>query len=306
MTASRPAPRPRGRPLRHPPGTAPGAGQPQAGQARPAQKAQAKPRRRRFGGALILFLLLLIGVILFWLVAGVFGAMLKLATITVEWPAGESAIVSDDDVMAAAGLRAGDRLYTIDSGAIETAVMRANPYLESVVVERRLPDTVALICTPRQADYYIEVNDEWFAISPSLVVLEQSDRAETFAQRGMVHLILPEVRSALVGRALVFAGDFDPAYLCALLEDHRASGLYGETNLVRVESRFDVRMIVRDKYALTLGESDDAALKLELAEKILADSTFSANTGAFVDLSNPKESSAILDKQTDYTVLWRN
>lgn len=65
-------------------------------------------------------------------------------------------------------------------------------------------------------------------------------------------------------------------------------------------------MIVRDKYALTLGSSDDAALKLELAEKILADSTFSANTGAFIDLSNPKESSAILDKQTDFTVLWRN
>lgn len=236
----------------------------------------------------------------------VFGAMMKLETVTVVWPDGESPFVSTEDVTSAAGLTAGDRLYAIDTGAIEETVMRANPYLASVTVERRLPDTVALICTPRQADYYLAVRGEWFAISSSLAVLEQSDSPKAFAERNMVQLILPEVRSALVGQTLTFVGSFDSSYLCDLLAAHRASGLWSETNLVRVESRFDVRMIVRDKYALTLGSSDDAALKLELAEKILADSTFSANTGAFIDLSNPKESSAILDKQTDFTVLWRN
>ena len=311
MTASRPKPRPRGRPVRQMPlepefvrrsaRARPPADPPKRAPAKPAPR-----RRTAWSSALIVLLLLLIGVILFWVVAEVFGAMLKLETVAVEWAQGETPIVSDASVTAAAGLLPGDRLYTIDTAAVEAAVLRSNPYLASVKVERRLPDTIALICTPREAAYYIEVDDEWFAISTELVVLEQSRNEATFVERGLVRVILPEVQTALVGQALAFSGDFSTDYLHTLLDTHRASTLWGETDLLRINSRFDVRLIVRGSYALTLGSSEDAALKLELAEKILSDALLADNSGAFLDLSNPEESSAILDKQTDYSLLWRD
>lgn len=309
MTASQKTVRPRGRPLRDVPiepevMRRPTRPTPDAEQKAPPRQ---KVRKRSPAAAVLtVVLLLLIACVLFWLVAGVFSAMLKLETVTVEWPDGKSAVVSDEAVTAAAGLEIGRRLYAIHSGTVEAAVLRANPYLASVQVEHRLPDTVAIICRAREAAFYIEAAGEWFAISPDLTVLEQSREEAVFADRGLVHLILPEIRHALVGQKLSFTEEIDPAYLPALLEVHRASGLYAETDLLRIDSRFAVRMIVRGSYALTLGSDEDAALKLTLAEKILADSTFSANTGAFLDLSNPAESSAILDKQTDYSVLWRD
>lgn len=311
MTASQRTARPRGRPLRDVPiepeiMRRPARAPAQAGHASARQAAKKPKKRSPLLTVVTVVMLLLIACVLFWLVAGVFGSMLKLKTVTVEWPDGTSGLVGDEAVTAAADLAPGERLYAIRTGTVEAAVLRANPYLASVEVERRLPDTVAIVCTPREAAFYLEADGEWFAISTDLVVLEQSREAGAFAERGLVHVILPEVRSALVGQALDFVADFDPAYLPPLLEAHRESGLFGETDLLRIDSRFDVRMVVRGSYALTLGASDDAALKLTLAEKILADSTFAANTGAFLDLSNPAESSAILDKQTDYSLLWRD
>lgn len=309
MTASQKTARPRGRPLRDVPIEPEVMRRPAREHAEPAPqtKTAKKPKKRnRLFSVMTVLLLLLIACVLFWLVAGVFGAMLKLKTVTVEWPDGASGIVGDEAVTAAANLVPGDRIYAIDVDAVETAVLRANPYLASVEVERRLPDTVAIVCTPREAAFYLEADGEWFAISTDLVVLEQSPDAAGFTARGLVRVILPEVRSALIGQALDFVGSSDSAYLPPLLEAHRDSGLWSDTDLLRIDSRFDVRMVVRGSYALTLGSSEDAALKLNLAEKILADSTFSANTGAFLDLSNPAESSAILDKQTDYSLLWRD
>ncbi len=309
MTASRKTAGPRGRPLRDMPIEPEIMRRPARARPEPPPDAgpTKKPKKRSpLLTVLTVALLLLIAGVVFWLVAGVFGAMLKLETVTVEWPEGGQAPVSDEAVLEAAGLSPGDRLYATDPRAIEAAVLRANPYLAAVEVEYRLPDTVALRCTPREAAFYVEADGEWFAISTDLAVLEQSREESTFAARGLVHLILPEVQYALVGQSLGFAAELDLTYLPALLAAHRASGLWSDTDLLRVESRFDVRMIVRGSYALTLGTSDDAVLKLTLAEKILADSTFSANTGAFLDLSDPSESSAILDKQTDYSLLWRD
>lgn len=308
MTASQRTARPRGRPLRDVPIEPEIMRRPARARSEPAPEAKSarKPKKHSpLVTAILVALLLLIACVLLWVVAGVFGAMLKLETVTVEWPAGTSSLVGDEAVTAAAALSPGQRLYAIDTETIEAAVLRANPYLASVEVERKLPDTVSIVCTPREAAFYVEADGEWFAISTDLVVLEQSRDAAAFAQRGLVHIILPDVQNALIGQAIGFAGSFDAAYLPPLLAAHRASGLYSETNLLRIDSRFDVRMIVRGNYALTLGSDEDAALKLTLAEKILADSTFAADTGAFLDLSNPAEGSAILDKHTDYSLLWR-
>ncbi len=308
MTAARETPYSRSRPHSPPRRGDPSArpSKASAGGASSIEKNTAPRRRSRFGTAMLVLLLLMIAAALFSLVVGVFAAMLKLHTVTVEWPADVSKTVTDESVVLSSGLRAGDRLYAIDGDALEAKILRAHPYLASVRIEYRLPDTLAIICTPREAAYYIAVGGEWFAVSTDLAVLEESADEEGFSARGLVPIILPEVRSAVVGQRLSFVEPIDPSYITALLSDHYASPLWASTDLLRVESRFDVRMIVRGSYALTLGDSRDISLKLELGEKILEDELFGANSGAFIDLSDPTEGSVILDKQTDYTRLWRS
>lgn len=254
----------------------------------------------RLGGGVILFLLLAVGAVLFGVLFGVFDAMFRLETVTVEGTPEVAAVLD------AAALTQGDRLYTIDRDEVRAAVLRANPYLADVRLERHLPDTVVLICTPREGAYYTEINGEWVILAQNLVVLECGRAPEECEARGLVQLILPEVCRAVTGEYVEFAGDFDSGYLSEILAEHRTSSLYGRTDLVRIDSRFDVRMILDSCYAVTLGDCTDTALKLTLVEKILSDGTFNGKTGAFVDISNPAEGSAILDKMTDYSALWRD
>lgn len=255
---------------------------------------------RRLGGGMILFLLLAVGAVLFGVLFGVFDAMFRLETVMVE------GTPETEAVLDAAALTRGDRLYTIDRDAVRAAVLRANPYLADVRLERHLPDTVTLICTPREGAYYLEVNGEWVILTQDLVVLECGCLPEDCRAKGLVQLMIPEVRRAVTGEYVEFAGNFDAGYLVDILAEHRTSSLYGRTDLLRIDSRFDVRMILDSCYAVTMGDCMDTALKLTLVEKILADGTFTGKTGAFVDISNPAEGSAILDKMTDYTILWRN
>ncbi len=258
-----------------------------------------KPLSKRLSGGVVILLLLLIGVVLFGLIFGVLEAMFRVEHVVIE------GVEPNETIFAAAALSGEDRLYAIDADAVRSAVLRSNPYLSDVRIERRLPNTVALVCTPRSAAYYLEVKDEWFALSADLVVLECCSSADGYAARGLVRLMLPKISSAIAGKHLVFDEQFDSAYLLELLETHAANPLYARTDLLRVDSRFDVRMIVDGQYALTLGDSSDMELKLILAEKILADSMFAGDTGAFLDISHPAESSVILDKVTDYSMLWR-
>lgn len=255
---------------------------------------------RRLGGGMILFLLLAVGAVLFGMLFGVFDAMFRLETVTVE------GIPETAAVLDAAALTQGDRLYAIDGDEVRAAVLRANPYLADVRLERHLPDTVILICTPREGAYYTEINGEWVILTRDLVVLECGCLPADCEERGLVQLILPEVRRAVTGEYVEFVGDFDPGYLGEILAEHGTSTLYGRTDLVRIDSRFDVRIILDGCYAVTLGDCTDTALKLTLVEKILSDGTFNGKTGAFVDISDPAEGSVILDKATDYTVLWRD
>ena len=255
---------------------------------------------RRLGGGLILFLLLAVGTVLFGVLFGVFDSMFRLETVTVE------GTPETEAVLDAAALARGDRLYTIDREEVRASVLRANPYLADVRLERHLPDGITLICTPREGAYYTEINGEWVILTQDLVVLECGCLPADCEARDLVQLILPEVRRAVTGEYVEFAGDFDPEYLTGILAEHRTSSLYGRTDLVRIDSRFDVRMILDSCYAITMGDCTDTALKLTLVEKILSDGTFNGKTGAFVDISNPAEGSAILDKVTDYAVLWRD
>lgn len=253
----------------------------------------------RLGGGVVILLLLLIGAVLFGLIFGVLETMFRVEHVVIE------GVEPNETILAAANLSDEDRLYAIDTDAVRSAILRSNPYLSDVRIERRLPNTVALVCTPRSAAYYLEIEDEWFALSADLVVLECGASAEGYAARGLVRLILPKISSAIAGKQIVFDEQFDSAYLLELLQTHSVNPLYVRTDLLRVDSRFDVRMIVDGQYALTLGDSSDMELKLILAEKILADSMFDGNTGAFLDISHPAESSVILDKVTDYSMLWR-
>lgn len=264
----------------------------------PARKAG----RRRNGveSAVILLLLLLIGAVLLG------GGMVFFSSFLTVEEVAVSGVSEIDAVLAAAAIGPEEKLYAVDAAGVRAAVLRANPYIEDVEVKRVLPDRIELVCHPREASYYIETAGVYSALSTNLCVLEQAETPDGFVERGLVYLMLPEIKSAVVTRPLVFADGVDPAYLTDLLAVHRTSGLYADTDLLRADSRFDVRLIVRGNFALTLGESADAELKLSLAERILQDSTFAGPSGAFLDLQNPAQSTAILDKQTDYTLLWRD
>ncbi len=92
--------------------------------------------------------------------------LFKIETVTVESPDGQLAY-DDSQIVAAFGQPAGENLFGFNTAEAQQATVAALPYLESVEIKRRLPDTVVITATPAVETYTVESAAGWAVLSQS-------------------------------------------------------------------------------------------------------------------------------------------
>ncbi|MFR9161847.1 MAG: FtsQ-type POTRA domain-containing protein [Ruthenibacterium lactatiformans] len=65
----------------------------------------------------------------------------------------------------------GENLFGFNTAEAQQAIAAALPYLESVEIKRRLPDTVVITATPAVETYTVESAAGWAVLSQSYKVL---------------------------------------------------------------------------------------------------------------------------------------
>ena len=90
--------------------------------------------------------------------------LFKIETVTVESPDGQLAY-DDSQIVAAFGQPAGENLFGFNTAEAQQAIAAALPYLESVEIKRRLPDTVVITATPAVETYTVESAAGWAVLS---------------------------------------------------------------------------------------------------------------------------------------------
>ena len=196
-----------------------------------------------------------------------------------------SAYYTADEIRAACGVAQGDNLLTLSRARIAGNIMAELPYVSTVQVTRRLPDTLELTVTEYDITYAAQGADgASYLITADGKITEKIDET---AARGHI---------AVTGQQLKVAGDDDVAAqgqhdaLCALLQALEEAGLTKKAASVAVPSSYELSFWYGDQYEVKLGNSENLPYKLAYLEKVL-ESLADYQTGT-IDLSFSEGSEA--------------
>ena len=199
-----------------------------------------------------------------------------------------SAYYTADEIRAACGVAQGDNLLTLSRARIAGNIMAELPYVSTVQVTRRLPDTLELTVTEYDVTYAAQGADgASYLITADGKITEKIDET---AARGHIAVTGLQLADPAIGQQLKVAGDDDDDALCALLQALEEAGLTKKAASVAVPSSYELSFWYGDQYEVKLGNSENLPYKLAYLEKVL-ESLADYQTGT-IDLSFSEGSEA--------------
>lgn len=203
---------------------------------------------------------------------------------------------SPQEIVDAAGLAPDAHLYSFSSRVVQSDVTLRCPYVRTLAVERQAPGTVLFTVEEDTAVFYASLYGEYRVLSGTLRVLDAVEEAQAQEEK-LIQLRLPPVREAVAGRVIVFADERFSRQIRQIVGEAAASGLRERITTIDLRRPYNLRMVCDHQYLLDFGNAEDVAVKLRIAEAVLAESVFQTSIRAQIDLSTTSSTSVILDDQ---------
>ena len=193
------------------------------------------------------------------------------------------------EIIWASGIKEGDKLYSVDLEAAAERLLESCPYLESSVVERKFPSRIVFKVTEKTPHWYIEISGDYYTLDENFVVIEETVNRDKLVNGGVPELILPDLRKVVCGEVPDFGKDeHEVEKAMELVSAVQSTGFKARLTLVDMESRFDVNIVVENRYFVYMGDISNVKEKLKAVEKILATEEFKSYAGAEIDASMPE------------------
>lgn len=181
-----------------------------------------------------------------------------------------------EEIIAAAGVAEGDNLLTVSRGSVAGNVMAQLPYIHTVRVTRKLPDSLVLTVTEFDATYAVrDTAGDRYLITANGKVTEQVDEREASSHIPIEDLTIetPAIGSivqvhAAEGEELGAQGQLDA--LTKLLTEIENAELVKQITSVSVPSSFRISVCYGDRFEVNLGNTDRLDYKLEYLKTIVA------------------------------------
>lgn len=227
-------------------------------------KAKKKPissakrrRNRRITAVVLTFLFIAIGILVS------VRLIFKIEKFSVVLPEGEQMIYTEQEVEQAFGGTMGEGLFAFNSKASEEKIETALPYIDTVKIRKKLPNTVEFNITPAHETYYVELSDESGGVavlSSSLKVLKISDTVpdNTIYLHGAGNV------TAVPGTQIVFEDTAKAAALHTILECAAQEGI-SEVNWIDLNNVGGLSIRIQNRFTIVLGSTVDLNAKLKYA-----------------------------------------
>ncbi len=190
-------------------------------------------------------------------------ALFKIKTVSVQQPEGGTAY-TDDQIVAAFGQPVGENMFGFSPAESEQSLLEALPYLETVDIQRRLPDTVVIEVTP--AVEYCAVSGEsgWAICSTSFKVL----RIESEAPEGLIQVQGATAQSPSPGQPLVLTEADKLNALEQILSKAQTQGLVPISE-INVSDLYEISFLYDGRIRIVLGTINDLDYKLDWAWRLV-------------------------------------
>lgn len=187
------------------------------------------------------------------------------------------------EIVQASGVRRGSRLYLLDRKKIEEKILEECPYLSSVKLRPKFPNRLHFEVEGNVGHWYIDVAGTRYVLDGDLNVID--DRAAT---RGMAKLILPNLKSVLVGELPSFGeSETEVKKTLELVAALRESDLATRLTMADLSDRTDIVIELDGAYTVRLGDSSDFASKLREVAVLLEEDTVKNAGGGEINASVP-------------------
>lgn len=194
----------------------------------------------------------------------------KVNTISVEGAMRYSA----EEIVANLDVKVGDNLYLWNKVRVSDTLMERLPYLESVQIRRRLPDTLVVTVTEGSPVVAVRTEGGYRYLSKYGKVLEQN------AQSGDLPTV-SGVSLAQVPPGLMIATGED-AHADALLEILQtldAADMLDELRFINLHDLTDVRIGYEGRFDIRIGTLDELTYRLRFAKTVIEEELVASDVG---------------------------
>lgn len=231
---------------------------------------------------------------------------------------GDVTMFNESEIIEAAEIDIGDRLFWKSVGRIKKNIRDNMPIAQNVKVRKSLFGKVTIDIELISVDYYTQIGDKYYALDASLKMLDENDTGSKYSAYGAVLVKLPEVREPVIGKKLVFFDTVEEtdtegetlyeikedsvyAYVEKFLKALKDSGYHSDANGVILTQKFDITLIYAEKFSIKFGNSSDLDVKFRALYEILAEGSMQYAEKASIDLSDPSRATARADLTLDFS-----
>lgn len=193
------------------------------------------------------------------------------------------------EVIGHSGVKRGDKLYSISEKRTEERILENCAYIRDVQVKRVFPNKLVIVVDEKLPEWYVELSGNRYVLDESLMVIEETVANDVYVLEGIPRLVLPNVRSLMVGEQPQFGdGEQELKRSLELIYKIGNSTLKPRMTLVDIESRFNINIEVDGKYSVYMGDESHMEEKLLVIGEILKSDALKGCVGAEIDASVPE------------------
>jgi cell division protein FtsQ len=166
-----------------------------------------------------------------------------------------------EQIVAASEIKAGDNLVFVDPGRTAEKIRTKLPFLNEVVVEKIVPNRVAIIVTESLPIAVVTVEGVRWILDQDARVLDKADEASADHKISVTGLT---PKSATAGRPLeVDDGEQTKLlYLANVLTAIQSAGITGDVSSLDVSNIGSIKFSYAGRFTVILGSGEDVDYKL--------------------------------------------
>jgi cell division protein FtsQ len=167
---------------------------------------------------------------------------------------------STEEVLSASGVTEGQNLFLLNKYHVAEEIFGKLSYVESVQINRRLPDTICIAVTECTSVAAVQQEGSTYLISGTGKIVEQTNSADQAAVVTGVTLDAPQVgvmaASAPEGQAAL-------NQLLTILQNLESKGMLGNTQEIHLEDAATIRLRYGDRFTVEFLWGADFPYKLD-------------------------------------------
>lgn len=246
------------------------------------KRQEAKAEHKRASKIIFVFAVLLVVAIVLSIIT---------AIILLLFPVSEIEVVGDSrynysEIIDAAGIKKGARLYYLNEEKAENAIFTAFPYLKYVKIHTYFPNRVQIEIKEFEVVYLIPHTNGYCYVNGDFEILEIVSQAPDYESFSGIFIKLENAATGDVGS--IFESE-DTIRAKELISVIKNCGFYNDLNIVDVDNKYDNSFIVGKKYKFVIGAMTDVKDKMKSAFEIYLGDDFKKENNAVIDVTDKKK-----------------